>query len=330
MGRGIRVQRHVVLVVLAVLLLLLPVASSAFGMSFLTVDFRRFLIFAIAAVSLDLILGYGGMVSFGHAAYFGLGAYTVGLAHVAVATQQWPAWLTEPLVSWCCGALVSALMALAVGAISIRTSGVYFIMITLAFAQLVYFIFVGFKNIGGDDGLRFVANRQLLGVVDLSNRMTFYYVVVAILGAVILLCSRLTGSHFGMVVQGCRDNERRMRALGYETYAYRLTCFVFAGALAGFAGALFATHESFVSVSLMHWSRSGDFIVMVVLGGMATLYGPVFGAIAYLWLESFLPEYSEHWMLFFGPFLILAILFAKRGAIGSLLTPSPSPKERHA
>lgn len=330
MARGIRLQRPAVLLILAVLLLLLPIVSNALGMSFLTVDFRRFLIFAIAAVSLDLILGYGGMVSFGHAAYFGLGAYTVGLAHVAIATQQWPAWVSEPLVTWCAGALVSALVALAVGAISLRTSGVYFIMITLAFAQLVYFIFVGLKNIGGDDGLRFVANRQLLGMIDLGNRMVFYYLVLAILGGVVLLCSRLTNSHFGMVVQGCRDNEPRMRALGYETYIYRLICFVVAGALAGFAGALFATHESFVSVSLMHWSRSGDFIIMVLLGGIGTLYGPVFGAIAYLWLESFLPEYSEHWMLFFGPFLILAILFAKQGVIGSLPPAPASAKQRHA
>jgi branched-chain amino acid transport system permease protein len=318
------------LVLLAVLLLLLPVGFSAFGMSFLTVEFRRFLIFAIAAVSLDLILGYGGMVSFGHAAYFGLGAYTVGLAHMAVAAQHWPAWLSEPLLSWCAGALVSAVIAFLVGSISLRTSGVYFIMITLAFAQLVYFVFVGLKGVGGDEGLRFAANRQLLGLIDLGDRTTFYYVVLAILGAVVILCSRLTNSHFGMVVQGCRDNERRMRALGYETYTYRLTCFVIAGALAGFAGALFATHESFVSVSLMHWSRSGELIVMVMLGGLATLYGPVVGAIAYLWLESFLPEYTEHWMLFFGPCLILAVLFAKRGVFGTLLVSSPSRKGRHA
>ena len=310
--------RPIVLILLAILLMAIPVVSSALGASYVTVEFRRFLIFAIAAVSLDLILGYGGMISFGHAAYFGLGAYTVGVAHWAVATLQWPAWITEPLFSWCVAAVASAAAALLVGAISLRTSGVYFIMITLAFAQLVYFIFVGLKGVGGDDGLRFRADRQLLGLLDLSNRMTFYFIVLFILGCVLLLCHRLTKSQFGMVIQGCRDNELRMRALGYETYAYRLLCFTIAGALAGLAGALFATHESFVSPQLMHWSRSGEFIVMVLLGGMATIYGPIFGAIVYLSLESFLPEYNEHWMMFFGPALILAILLAKQGLFGSL------------
>ena len=317
-------SREAALIALVIVLIALPPVCNALGISFLTNEFRRFLIFGIAAVSLDLILGYGGMVSFGHAAYVGLGAYTVGILHWSVGAAHLPTWTTEPLLSWLMAAGIAATAALAVGAISLRTSGVYFIMITLAFAQLIYFVFVGLKGIGGDEGLRFAANRQLLGFLDLSNRTTFYYIVLFLLSATLALCRGLTRSRFGLVIQGCRDNERRMRALGYETYAYRLTCFTIAGAIAGFAGGLFATHEAFVSPSLMHWSRSGEFIVMVLLGGMGTLVGPVVGAIVYLWLESFLPEYSEHWMLFFGPALILAVLFARNGVFGSLQSWFPS------
>ena len=191
--------------------------------------------------------------------------------------------------------------ALCIGVVSLRTSGVYFIMITLAFAQLLYFIFVGLDGIGGDEGLRFRPDRNVMGLINLHHSTTFYYVVLACLAATVFALHRLVHSPFGLMLAGCRENEHRLRALGCATFRYKLIAFVIAGAIAGLAAGLFALHEAFVSPAVMHWSRSGDLIVMVLLGGMGTLVGPIIGAIGFLMLESFLPDYSEHWMLFFGP-----------------------------
>jgi branched-chain amino acid transport system permease protein len=313
--------RENALILLCLALLVLPVLAHAFEQQYLITQFRRFLILAIAAVSLDLILGYGGMVCFGHAAFVGIGAYTVGLLQWANAPPADPGLVglaSGPLASWLTAVVVASAAALVIGAVSLRTSGVYFIMITLAFAQLVYFLFVGLKDIGGDEGLPFKGDRMLGGAIDLRQGTVFYYIVLSFLGLILWGLHRLVRSRFGLVIQGCRENEARMRALGVETYRYKLTCFVIAGALAGFSGALFATHESFVSPSIMHWTRSGDLIVMVLLGGIGTLVGPVFGAIGFLLLESFLPDYSEHWMLLFGPAVIVIVLYAKQGLYGSL------------
>lgn len=316
------------IVTLAIILIAFPLLAHFTDQQFLITQFRRFLIIAIAAVSLDLILGYGGMVSFGHAAFVGIGAYTVGILHWYGPELPFNNWLLDPFISWIVASFTAAALALLVGAVSLRTSGVYFIMITLAFAQLVYFLAIALKSIGGDEGLRFRPNREILGLVNLSDGTTFYYVVLAVLGAVLWFLYRVIHSRFGYVIQGCKDNERRMRALGFETFNYRLVAFVIAGALAGLAGGMLATHEAFVSPAIMHWSKSGDLIIMVVLGGIGTLFGPVIGAVVFLWLESFLPDYSEHWMLPFGVALILVVLFAKQGLYGSLKkSPPTSTKE---
>jgi branched-chain amino acid transport system permease protein len=321
-------SREGVLAALIIVLILLPIAAEWSHQEYLVTQFRRFLIFAVAAISLDLILGYGGMVCFGQAAFVGLGAYTVGLllwwGQDMGAGGRAASILFEPLCLWVLAAIVGGSSAFVIGLVSLRTSGIYFIMITLAFAQMIYFIFVGLRNVGGDEGLNFASHRYLAGVLDLHNGVVFYYVVLCSLLAVLWAAHRLTRSRFGLVLQGCRENERRMRALGFETFRYKLIAFVIAGALAGFAGGLFAIHELFVSPAVMHWSRSGELIVMVLLGGMGTLVGPILGAIGYLILESFLPDLTEHWMLFFGPALILAVLFAKRGLYGSL--PSLRPR----
>jgi branched-chain amino acid transport system permease protein len=291
-------------------LVLLPVYVELTGSRFLLTLFTRIAILALAAVSLNLILGYGGMMSFGHAAYLGIGGYAVGiLAFEGVTTGfvQWPVAL-----------LVSAFFALVIGALSLRTRGVYFIMITLAFAQMAYYIVAGLARYGGDDGLTIQKRSQFIAPINLSNKVQFYYICLTLLCAAIYLVWRLVNSRFGMAIQGARSNDTRMRAIGFPTYRYKLTCFVIAGTLCGLAGALLANHTDFVSPAMMYWTRSGDLIIMVVLGGMGSTFGPLFGAVALLVLEEVLSGITEYWQIILGPLLLLVVLFA-RGGIDGLL-----------
>ena len=221
------------------------------------------------------------------------------------------------IISWILAIVLSALLAFVIGAISLRTRGIYFIMITLAFAQMMFFFFISLEKYGGDDGLSMVSRNQL-GGLDLSDDATFYYLCLASLLLFVYFGRRLVNSRFGMVIRGCKENERRMSALGFPVYRYKLTCFVIAGAAAGQAGALIANQTEFVSPNLMHWTVSGEIMIMVILGGMGTLFGPIFGAAAYLLLEEVLSIYTEHWMLFLGPVLIITVLFARRGLFGWL------------
>jgi len=221
-------------------------------------------------------------------------------------------------MQWPLALAASALFALAVGALCLRTRGVYFIMITLAFAQMVYYVAIGLDRYGGDDGMTIYKRSQFGGLIDLSNKMAFYYLCLALLLATIYIVWRLVHSRFGMVIQGARSNERRMRAIGFPTYRYKLLCFVFAGMLCGLAGALLANHTDFISPALMHWTRSGDLIVMAVLGGMGTVFGPVIGAVALLVLEELLSGITEYWQIILGPLFLLVVLFA-RGGIDGLL-----------
>jgi branched-chain amino acid transport system permease protein len=293
-----------------VILVLVPVYAAATGNTFVVSLFTRILILAIAAVSLNLIMGFGGMVSFGHAAYLGIGGYAVGI----LAKEG----INSGLLQWPLAVAASALFALAVGALSLRTRGVYFIMITLAFAQMVYYVAIGLDRYGGDDGMTIYKRSQFSGLIDLSNKMTFYYLCLALLLASVYIVWRLVHSRFGMVIQGARSNERRMRAIGFPTYRYKLLSFVFAGMLCGLAGALLANHTDFISPALMHWTRSGDLIVMAVLGGMGTVFGPVIGAVALLVLEEVLSGITEYWQIILGPLFLLVVLFA-RGGIDGLL-----------
>lgn len=306
------------------LLLMLPLIAEWLGEPFLISLCSRILIYALAAVSLDLILGYGGMVSFGHAAFFGAGAYTVGiLAFHHMEDSPLPgfpesftgsenALLTLPLAM-----LLSALLAALIGAISLRTRGVYFIMITLAFAQMMFYLFVSLEAYGGDDGLSLWQRNTLPGL-DLGDRTSFYYLCLVLLGTYLVFCRRLVDARFGMVIRGCKQNEARLRALGFPTYGYKLSCFIIAGAGAGLAGALMTNQNEFVSPTLLHWTQSGQIMIMVILGGMGTLYGPILGAFTLLLMEELLSVYTEHWGLFLGPFLIFVVLFAKRGVYGVL------------
>jgi len=307
--------RNIIIVALLAGLVLLPVYVQIAGDRFVLTLFTRIVILALAAVSLNLILGYGGMMSFGHAAYLGIGGYAVGmLAHEGIYSGfvQWPVALAA-----------SALFALIIGALSLRTRGVYFIMITLAFAQMAYYLISSFARYGGDDGLTIYKRSQFFDPINLSNKVQFYYICLALLFASIYLVWRLVNSRFGMVVQGARSNDIRMRAIGFPTYRYRLVCFVIAGTLCGLAGALLANFSDFVSPSMMYWTRSGDLIIMVVLGGMGSPFGPLIGAVALLVLEEALSGITEYWQIILGPLLLLVVLFA-RGGIDGLLQKSRS------
>ena len=302
--------RNIVVALLLIALALLPVYSQLAGDRFALTLFTRIVIMALAAVSLNLILGFGGMMSFGHAVYLGIGGYAVGM----LAKEG----VYSGFVQWPVALLASALFALVIGALSLRTRGVYFIMITLAFAQMAYYVFAGIARYGGDDGLTIYKRSQFVELLNLSDKVQFYYVCVAILFAAIYFVYRLINSRFGMVLQGVRSNEVRMRAVGFPTYRYKLTAFVIAGVLCGLSGALLANQADFVSPSVMYWTRSGDLIIMVVLGGMGTVAGPVMGAIALLVLEEVLSGITEYWQIILGPLLLLVVLFA-RGGIDGLL-----------
>jgi len=302
--------RNAVIAAVVIALALVPVYAWFVGNSFVLTLSTRIVILALAAVSLNLILGYGGMVSFGHAAYLGVGGYVVGI----LAKEG----VTSGFVQWPLALAVSALFALIVGALCLRTRGVYFIMITLAFSQMIYYIAVGLDRYGADDGLTIYKRSEFAGLINLSNKVAFYYLCLVLLLAAIWLVWRLVSSRFGMAVQGARSNERRMRAIGFPTFRYRLVCFVIAGMMCGLAGALLANHTDFISPAVMHWTRSGDLIVMVVLGGMGSLFGPLVGAVALLVLEEALSGITEYWQIIIGPLFLLVVLFA-RGGIDGLL-----------
>ncbi len=307
---------------LLVAALLLPYLVEVMGIDYAVGIATRILIFALVGLSLNLILGYGGMVSFGHAAFFGVGAYVVGiLSHHAAygeALVSWPIELAgsdNALVVFPLAMATAGLVALPIGAICLRTTGLYFIMITLAFAQMLYFFFVSLEAYGGDDGLSLIG-RSSAGPLDLSDDRQFYYLALALLLTFLFLKHRLIGSRFGRVLRGIRDNERRMQAIGFATYRYKLTAFVISGALAGLAGALIANQTEFVSPSFLDWHRSGEILIVVILGGMGSLFGPLLGAAAFLLLEEFLSQWTEHWMILLGPALIVIVLFARRGLWG--------------
>lgn len=293
---------------LALFLALVPLGATLWGNDYPVVVLTRVLILALAAVSLNLILGYGGLVSLGHAAFLGIGGYTV-----SILTSHG---VTHGPIQWVIAILAAATGALIIGALSLRTRGVYFILVTLAFAQMVYFVSVGLDAYGGDDGLVLEQRSQFGAWLTLSDRRVFYYLCLALLFAAIALVGMLSRSRFGVVVRGAAMNERRMRALGFPVYRYRLAAFVIAGALSGLAGVLLVNHTEFVSPSIMHWSRSADLIIMVVLGGMGTLVGPLLGALAFMLAEEVLSHITTYWQLIFGPLILLFVRFAGSGIAG--------------
>jgi len=300
------------LATVAVLLALaaVPPLAALLGQPFYLDLVRRIMIFAIAALSLNLILGYGGMVSFGHAAYLGIGAYAVGiLAHHGI---------DNGFLQFAVAIAASAAVALVIGAVSIRTSGVYFIMITLAFTQMLFYLGISLEEYGGDDGMRLAARSQFLGILDLGSPTPFYYFVLAVLACFLYLVHRLVNSRFGMVIRATKSNEARTRAIGFSPYPYKLAAFVIAGAMCGVAGALLVNQTAYLTPEFMNWTRSGEIMFMVILGGIATLIGPVLGAAALLLLEDVLAAWTTHWQIILGPILVLVVLFTRRGLAGLL------------
>jgi branched-chain amino acid transport system permease protein len=302
-------RRLVFWAVVILLLAALPPLAMALGKTFYIDLVRRMMIFGIAAVSLNLILGYGGMVSFGHAAYLGLGGYAVAIfAFYGV---------HNGFLQWGVAIGASALVAAAIGAVSIRTSGIYFIMITLAFTQMLYYLGISIEEYGGDDGMR-LKMRSQFPLVDLADGVQFYYVVLVLLLGAIYFTHRLVNSRFGMTLRAVKSNEARSRAIGFSPYPYRLAAFVIAGAMGGLSGALLVNHTNYLTPDFMHWTRSGEIMFMVILGGMATSAGPLLGASVFLLLEDVLSGWTEHWQVILGPLLVLSVLFFKRGLAGIL------------
>jgi branched-chain amino acid transport system permease protein len=310
------------LAIAAVLLVGFPLVLQAMDGLFYVSLASRMLIYAIAATSLNLALGYGGMVSFGHAAFFGAGAYTVGILAAEGVSSLW--------LAWPAAVAVAAALALFIGAVSLRTRGVYFIMITLAFAQMVYYLFVSLKTYGGEDGLPVRARSDPGFGLSLAGDLAWYYVVLALFAVLLYLLYRLSRSRFGRVIEAIRENETRAEAIGFPVYRYQLACFAISGAAAGLAGALIANQSGYVSPSLLHWIQSGTLMIMVILGGVGTLWGGALGAFALLglehliadyqfaWLARLAPNYQDHAGLAVGAVLLAIVLAAPQGIAGLL------------
>ena len=298
---------------LLLLLALVPVYAQWQGEPFLLALFGRVLVYGIAALALNLLLGYGGMVSFGHALYLGLGAYAVGvLSHYGIENG----WLHLAAAAGAC-----AVVGLVSGYVVMRTNGIAFIMITLAFAQMFYFLATGLEGFGGDDGMSLFAGSDF-GLFRLDTPLALYCAAFGVLLLVLGLMHRLIHAPFGMALRGCQANERRMRALGFPTLRYRLAAYVISAVICGVAGVLLANLTMYVSPSYLAWTTSGELIVMVALGGIGTLFGPVAGALAFLLLEEGLKLLTEHWMLIMGLLIVGVVLASRRGVYGSL---SPAP-----
>ena len=289
-------------------LALLPILALFTGGSYLVSLGSRVMIFAVAAVALDLLVGYGALISFGHAAFVGLGAYAVGILSAYG--------ITDALVSLPAALAVSAAYAFLTGVVCLRTKGVYFIMITLAFGQMAFFTASSLAPFGGDDGLTIAARNTVAGFALLRNERAFYYVVLFCLLGTYLFCRALVASRFGRVVRGAKENPVRVATIGFDVYRFQLATYVIAGALAGLAGFLLANATEFVSPAYMSWQRSGELIVMVLLGGLGSLDGAIIGAAAYLLTEEWLSGVTEHWKVIFGPVLVLIVLFARGGLLG--------------
>lgn len=299
------------------LLAILPPVFYLTGNPFYLDLATRLTILAIAATSLNLILGYGGLISFGHAAFVGLGAYAVGIPAYHWLYDGWGDWAVGGLVQIPLAMALSALFALITGLICLRTRGVYFIMITMAFAQMVYYLIVSIEEYGGDDGL-VIDTRSELPLISLDDPLHLFGLAYVSLLAAMLIVRTVTRSRFGMVLRGAKGNEERMITLGFNIYAYRLAAYVLSGAMCGYAGALLGNFTTFISPEMMDWTRSGELMFMVILGGAASTAGPLLGAAAFIVIEELLSSLTVYWHLPFGLMLIAVVLFARGGLTGLL------------
>lgn len=305
-------------------LLLVPLWAVAADEPFYITLATRAAILALAGVGLNLALGQGGLVSFGHAAFFGLGGYAMGIlashAQTYTAITEWPLLIngsnSMPLI-WLVAVIVSGIAALMIGALSLRTSGVYFIMITLAFGQMFYYFTISWSAYGGEDGLSIYVRNSFPGLNTLDP-IQFFVIAFVWLVVALWFCSMLRASAFGLALNAARQSSERVETVGIETYRLRLVAFVLSGMITGLAGALFADLNRFVSPSMFSWQTSGEIMVFVILGGVARLCGPVAGAILFVVLEHVLGGLSEFWHIYLGGLLLLIVLFARGGLIGLL------------
>jgi branched-chain amino acid transport system permease protein len=306
--------RSTVKVVFYGALIALAAAVPLLGHVFYTRLATQIAIFGMVALSVDLLIGYGGMLTFGQAAFFGIGAYVTGILALNV--------VTSALIAWPLAILAATTCALVVGALALRTSGFQFIMVTLAFAQMIYYFWLSLRQFGGENGFSLPA-RNTIGPVAIESHATFYYIVLTLLIAVVFLSLRLVSSQFGMVIQGIRDNERRVAALGFPPFRYKLVLFCIAGAISGLAGALMANHTGHVSTELLSWQQSGNFLGMVILGSSGTIIGPIFGAAVFVFFQQVVSDWSQHWLFFFGLLIVVRILVFK-GSVLKFLSPRAS------
>ncbi|SEI20197.1 branched-chain amino acid ABC transporter permease [Tardiphaga sp. OK245] len=301
-------RAYVLPLIVFVIFALVPLSVLWGSQSFILALVTRIMILALAAMSLDLLIGYGAMISFGHAAYVGLGAYSV-----AILSSHG---ITDGFIQLAVTLGVSLIFALFTGAISLRTKGVYFIMITLAFGQMLFFLGTSLAAYGGDDGLTLASRSMFFGSKFLKNDVAMYYVAFGVLLGAYLLLRAIVASRFGRVLRGIRENPVRMEAIGFAPYRYQLTAYVIAGMIAGVSGFLLANQTEFVSPAYTAWQRSGDLIFVLVLGGLGSLHGAIIGAAVFSLLADILSHYTENWALIFGPILILVVLYARGGITG--------------
>ena len=302
--------RWIILIVLA----FFPIFTSIFDLPFWNDVVMRIMLLGMAAMGLNIVFGFGGMVSFGHAAFMGVGAYCAGISQYYGLDNGWYQLLMSAVS---CG-----ILGILIGFLALRTSGIYFIMITLAFAQMLYFFFVSLEEFGGDDGL--IMDRSDFIFFDLYEPLRLYYLIFFILATVSIMLMLLIRSRFGVILQAIKSNESRVEAMGLNPLKFKLTGYVISAIICGLSGCLFASWQEFVSPDIMHWTRSGDLMIIIILGGLTYLAGPLVGAIVFLLLEELLPDLlhvlfppiSENWMIIFGPLLIAVVLFGKGGLMG--------------
>ncbi len=291
--------------------MLVPIIATIIDEPYYMNLFARLMIWAIAAISLNLILGYGGLISFGHALYLGIGAYAVGICSYYDINSIF---IQVPIALG-----VATIISFVFGGISLRTRGVYFIMITMALTQMIYYLSISIEEYGSDDGLIIYVRSEFgTNLINLDNPFHRYYLIFIVMVGCLYLTYRLIHSRFGYVIRGAKSNELRMEVIGHSTFRYRLVCFMIAGLMCTLAGVLSANVEKFVSPDMMHWTRSGELIFMVVLGGMASILGPLTGAMVFWLISEILSRFTEHWHIIFGPFLILVVLLSPRGIDGLL------------
>jgi len=310
--------------ILAIALVAVPLIALGMDEPFIITLATKVAIFAMAGVGLNLVLGYGGLVSFGHAAFFGIGGYAAGiLASHALNYEpimEGPFLIegtTQMIVIWIVALIASALIALVIGAITLRTSGVYFIMITLAFAQMIYYFAISWPAYGGEDGLSIYVRNGFPGINTLDP-ISFFALCAVMLAITMVFSAVLIRSRFGLALQGARQNPQRMTAVGIAPFRIRLVAFVISAMITALAGALYADLNRFVSPTMLSWHMSGEIMVFVILGGVGRLFGPLAGAALYIILEHLLGGVWEFWQLPLGVLLLLVVLFARGGLVGVL------------